>query len=60
MCAVVQEHNGPRDLHFLQMSFFIDQGHDTVFSQSYNTARATLTSKMEVEAANILSKSRLE
>ena len=42
------------------MSFIVDQGHDSVFSESYRTAREALTTKLETEAAKVLSKARLE
>lgn len=43
-----------------QMSFLVEQGHDAVFSESYRSARKALTSKMEIEAAKMLAKARLE
>jgi len=43
-----------------QMAFLVEQGHDAVFSESYRSARTTLTSKMEVEAAKQLAKARIE
>lgn len=43
-----------------QMAFLVEQGNDAVFSEAYRTARDTLTTKMEVEAAKQLAKARLE
>lgn len=43
-----------------QMSFLVEQGHDAVFSESYRTARDALNSKIEIEAAKQLAKTRLE
>ena len=43
-----------------QMAFLVEQGHDTVFSESTRTVREALTGKMELEAAKNLAKLRLK
>ena len=43
-----------------QMAFLVEQGHDAVFSDSYKSAREALTSKLEIQAAKMIAKARLE
>ena len=43
-----------------QMAFRVAQRHDAVHSEAYRAAREALTSKLEIEAAKQLAKSRLE
>lgn len=43
-----------------QMAFLVEQGHDAVHSESYRTARESLSTKLEYEAAKQLAKNRLE
>ena len=43
-----------------QISFLVEQVHDAVFSESHRSAREALTNKLEVEAAKMLAKARLE
>ena len=38
------------------MAFLVDQGHDSVHSESYRSASESFKSKIEVEAANQLAK----
>ena len=42
------------------MAFLVEQGHDAMFSDSYKSAREALTSKLEIQAAKMISKARLE
>lgn len=43
-----------------QMAFLVEQGHDAVFVKSHRSARETLTTKREVEAARQMAKLRLK
>jgi hypothetical protein len=43
-----------------QMSFLVEQGHDAVHSTSHKSVRATLTQRLEKDAAKILAKTYLE
>jgi hypothetical protein len=43
-----------------QMSFLVEQGHDAVHSASHKSVRATLTQRLETEAAKMLAKTYLE
>lgn len=42
------------------MEYLVEQGHDVVHSESYQTTREALSGKLETEAANQLAKERLE
>jgi hypothetical protein len=43
-----------------QMSFLVERGHDAVHSASHKSVRATLTPRLETEAAKMLAKTYLE
>ena len=43
-----------------QMSFFVEEGHDAVFSESHRSAREALTTKIEIEKAKKIAKARVE
>ena len=42
------------------MAFLVEQGHDAVFSDSYKSAREARTTKLEMQAAKMIAKARLE
>lgn len=42
------------------IAFLVEKGHEAVFSESYCSVRTTIKFKMEVEAAEQLTKARIE
>lgn len=43
-----------------QMAYVVEQGHDPVHSEPYRTSANSLTSRIELEAAKQLAKTRLD